>query len=94
MTEEEIKKIRETLNALLPNKTWAVLFWEENKPGGYIHSTDCTIKEVYIRLIHVFKDMIQMYSVDPDLTNRVLVLLYYLEITMRAVEEYVKRTVQ
>jgi len=94
MTEEEIKKIRETLDALLPNKTWAVLFWEEKKPGGYIHSTDCAIKELYIRLIHVFKDMIQMYSVDPDLTNRVLVLLYYLEVTMRSVEEYVKRSVQ
>ena len=49
MTEEEIKKIRETLDALLPNKTWAVLFWEEKKPGGYIHSTDCAIKELYIR---------------------------------------------
>ena len=46
-SEEEIKKIRETLDALLPNKTWAVLFWEEKKPGA-----------IYIRQIALSKSCI------------------------------------
>jgi len=83
MNKEEIKILAEKIDKLLENKTWALMVWEENKPGGYITSQTCTPKELFLRILGVFQDMILRYSVNDLLTSRLLTLLSHIERIVR-----------
>ena len=83
MEEKEIKKMSEVVDKLLQDKTWVLMTWEENKPGTYITSRTCTSRELFLRMIGVFQDMILRYSIDELLANRLLSLLYCIEKIVR-----------
>ena len=83
MDEKEVKTLAEKIDKLLESKTWTLMIWEENKPGTYITSRTCTSRELFLRILGVFQDMILRYSMNDLLTSRLLALLSCVERIVR-----------